>query len=85
MTDYKELVDRLRQELDYEAADAIEALLADIECRKNIAQGLVFLNNELSKVSAEKSEQIYRLEQEIKRMENENFWLCRGGRNENLG
>ena len=79
MKDYKMLVEQLREERQHEAADAIENLLADVECRKTIIAGLVYLNNELSKASAEKAEQIFKLQAEIRQLNNENFWLCRGG------
>ena len=79
MKDYKMLVEQLRDERQHEAADAIENLLADVECRRTIAAGLVYLNNEMSKASAEKAEQIFKLQAEIRQLNNENFWLCRGG------
>jgi len=83
MKDYKELVKRMREDdcsaltLD-EIADAIENLMADVECRKTIAAGLVYLNNELAKACAEKAEQIYKLQAEIRQLNSENFWLCKG-------
>lgn len=70
MSHYKLLVEQLREEKRHEAADAIENLLRDIECRKTIAAGLVYLNGELAKVAAEKSEQIYRLQAEVKPLTN---------------
>lgn len=79
MKDYKMLVEQLRDERQHEAADAIENLLMDIECRRTIAAGLVYLNSELSKASAKKAEEIYQLQAEIRRLNSENFWLCRGG------
>lgn len=89
MNDYKELVKRLRDESNCNvlddvdaAADAIENLLNDIECRKTIAAGLVYLNNELAKTSAEKDEKIRQLQNEIKRLNSENFWLYRGANHE---
>ena len=48
MVKYKELVERLREEKNHEAADAIENLLNDIESRKVISEGLMYLNNELA-------------------------------------
>ena len=60
MSKYKILVEQLREERLHEAADAIENLLRDIECRKGIAEGLVYLNHELARIAAEKAEQIYR-------------------------
>lgn len=91
MKDYKELVERLRINAKWAegheweiprdlvaAADAIENLMADVECRKTIAAGLVYLNNELAKACAEKAEQIYQLQAEIRQLNSENFWLCRG-------
>lgn len=94
MTDYKELVERLRmarpmnqveRPIEWEAADAIETLLNDIHSRKAVAEGLMYLNGQLSQAASEKAERIYQLEAEIKRLNSENFWLCRGGNNENLG
>ena len=81
MKDYKELVKRIRDGgyySDDEVMDAIENLLNDIECRKTIAAGLVYLNNELAKACAEKAEQIYKLQAEIRQLNSENFWLCKG-------
>ena len=88
MNDYKKLVERLREgansnvfDLDdvSEAADAIETLLRDIECRKIIASGLVYLNEKLAEASAEKAEELHQREAELRRLNSENFWLCKGG------
>lgn len=94
MVDYKKLAERLRKGthgsvLDFddvrEAADAIENLLNDIHARKAVAEGLMYLNGELAKANAEKAERIHQLEAEVKQLKEENFWLCKGGNNENLG
>lgn len=83
MNDYKELVKRLREgdfstfTLD-EITDAIESLLADIEHRKTVAEGLVYLNDQLAQANAEKAEKIRQLYAEIRQLNSENFWLCRG-------
>ena len=87
MNYYKELVERLRKTapgydtkrpIEWEAADAIENLLNDIHARKTVAEGLMYLNGYLAQANAEKAEQNYRLQAENKRLENENFWLCKG-------
>lgn len=87
MNNYRKLVERLREGansnvLDLndvsEAADAIENLLRDTECRKIIASGLVYLNEKLAEASAEKAEQIQQLEAELRRLNSESFWLCKG-------
>lgn len=75
MGKYKVLVERLREEKNNEAADAIENLLADIERRKTIDEGLMYLNDELAKACAEKAEQIYKLQAEIRRLDGQNSWL----------
>ena len=88
MNDYKELVERLREGahgnvLDFddvrEAADAIENLLNDTHARKAVAEGLMYLNGELAKANAEKAERIRQLEAEVRQLNSENFWLCKGG------
>ena len=88
MNDYKELVERLRmarymdqeaKPIEWEAADAIENLLYDIHSRKTVIEGLRYLNGELAKASVEKEEKIHQLEAEVKRLNNENFWLCKEG------
>lgn len=93
MNDYKELVERLRVGANInvlnlddvsEAADAIENLLNDIHARKAVAEGLMYLNGELAKANAEKAERIRQLEAEVKQLNSENFWLCRGGNNDNF-
>lgn len=87
MNDYKELVERLRmakpmyqekRPIEWEAADAIENLLNDIYSRKAVAEGLMYLNGQLAQTNAEKAEQIYQLQAEIRQLNSENFWLCRG-------
>lgn len=78
MDKYKMLVERLREERDHEAADAIENLLNDIDCRMTIAAGLVYLNGELAKANAEKAEKIYQLYAEIRQLNSENLWLYKG-------
>jgi len=78
MEKYKILVDRLRDANDHEAADAIENLLVDIEHRKTVAEGLVYLNDQLAQANAEKAEKIRELYAEIRQLNSENFWLCRG-------
>lgn len=108
MTDYKELVDRLRKAWEphdtdegcancpvsgcstkgcalLQAADAIENLLNDIHARKAVAEGLMYLNGQLSLAAAEKAEDIRNLQEENRRLNSENFWLCKGGNNENFG
>ena len=92
MNDYKELVERLRMVhrvedgrlIEWEAADAIENLMNDIHARKAVAEGLMYLNGELAKANAEKAERIRQLEAEVKQLNSENFWLCRGGNNDNF-
>lgn len=78
MKNCKILIEQLRDENNHEVADAIENLLADIEYRKTVAAGLVYLNDELAKANAEKAEKIRQLYAEIRQLNNENFWLCRG-------
>ena len=87
MNDYKELVERLRtaqpvyqekRPVEWEAADAIENLLNDINARKAVAEGLMYLNGQLAQVNAEKAEKIRQLYAEIRQLNSENFWLCRG-------
>lgn len=81
MNDYKELVERLRNDESFsldEVADAIENLLVDIEHRKTVAEGLVYLNDQLAQANAEKAEKIRELYAEIRQLNSENFWLCRG-------
>lgn len=94
MNDYKGLVERLRmaqpmnqveRPIEWEAADAIENLLNDIHARKAVAEGLMYLNGQLSQAAAEKAEDIRKLQAENRRLNSENFWLCKGGNNENLG
>lgn len=91
MSDYKVLVNRLRmvvpgydekRPIEWEAADAIENLTNDINARKAVAEGLMYLNGQFAKSLAEKAERIAQLEAEIKRLNSENFWLCKGGLNE---
>ena len=88
MTDYKELVERLRmivpgydgkRPIEWEAADAIENLLNDIHARKAVAEGLMYLNGQLALAAAEKSEDIRNLREENGRLNKENFWLSKGG------
>ena len=78
MEKYKILVEQLREDNNHEAADAIECLLKDIEHRKSISEGLVYLNDELARANAEKAEKIQQLYAEIRQLNSENFWLCRG-------
>ena len=87
MNDYKELVERLRmaergydekQPIEWKAADAIENLLNDINARKAVAEGLMYLNGQLAQTNAEKAEKIRQLYAEIRQLNSENFWLCRG-------
>ena len=87
MNDYKELVERLRmtqpmyqekRPIEWEAADAIENLLNDIYSRKAVAEGLMYLNGQLAQTNAEKAEKIQQLYAEIRQLNSENFWLCRG-------
>lgn len=87
MSDYKRLVKQLRKELplhhenqnvELEAADAIENLLNDINARKAVAEGLMYLNGQLAQTNAEKAEKIRQLYAEIRQLNSENFWLCRG-------
>ena len=61
-----------------QAADAIETLLNDIHSRKAVAEGLMYLNGQLAQTNAEKAEQIYQLQAEIRQLNSENFWLCSG-------
>ena len=78
MDKYKVLVEQLREDNKHEAADAIENLMADVENRKKIAEGLVFLNDELARANAEKAEKIQQIYAEIRQLNSENFWLCKG-------
>ena len=86
MNDYKELVERLRMVhrvengrlIEWEAADAIENLLNDINARKAVAEGLMYLNGQLAQANAEKAEKNYQLQAENRRLNSENFWLCKG-------
>ena len=91
MNDYKGLVNRLRmaaphcdenRPIEWEAADAIENLTNDIHARKAVAEGLMYLNGQFAKSLAEKAARIAQLEVEVKRLNSENFWLCKGGLDE---
>ena len=86
MNDYKELVKRLRMVhrvedgrlIEWEAADAIENLMNENNARKAVCEGLMYLNGQLATVAAEKTEQVEKLQAEVKRLNSENFWLCKG-------
>lgn len=66
-------------------SERLSAVCKERDELKTVIKGLMYLNDELAKTNAEKAERIYQLETEIKRLNSENFWLCKGGNNENLG
>lgn len=66
-------------------SERLAAVCKERDGLKTVINGPMYLNDELAKANAEKADKIRQLEAENRRLNSENFWLCKGGNNENLG